>query len=347
LDRDIKIGEGNNAIAANVQDQQAWNELDAQAASIKDQLVFAKGDTAQQLNIQLDNIRAQGSFLQNRIAVRNKFIDELRVKVEALNIQILPFDERLQKLWQELTEARKQWLEQRQPLDKYCRGDFENLRRVLDAWLLIDGLWPSAFAWAALCSLELQDHEKATAYLQKVEKIPAEAGRQSRFATAQISALTGLVKSKQPGQQGKASKAIEIALRDADRKSGWETYFLVGRYYVDREREMLKAKANFEKALKIKPYCPSARLWLARIQTSSSNEEIRDLKAGTKTLESMWKSTGERSWRIGYFLFEAFHRAGRSADANRMWEKTLELAPTTRHDQIKKDRAALLASTAE
>ena len=55
--------------------------------------------------------------------------------------------------------------------------------------------------------------------------------------------------------------------------------------------------------------------------------------------------TGQRSWRLGYFLFEAFHRGGRSADANRMWEKTLELAPSERHEQIKKDRTALLAST--
>ena len=345
LDRDARIGGIQMEQAANVQDQQTWDELDVQAAQIKQQVPFAKGDMLQQLRNQLANIQMQGAFLQNRMAERQKTIAGLVVKINELNLEIQPFDEQLQKLWQELTEARKQWIEQRQPLEKYGRGDFEALQSVLDAWLLIDGLWPNAFAWAALCSVELRDYAKAAAYLEKVEKIPTEAGRQSRYITVQLSALTGLVKSKLPGQSGKAAKAIETALRDVDKKNGWETYFLVGRYYVDRERELRKAKANLEKSLKIKPNCPGARLWLARIQTTSSNDDVRDLKAGTKTLETLWHSTGQRSWRLGYFLFEAFHRGRRSADANRIWEKTLELAPSERHEQIKKDRTALLAST--
>lgn len=347
LDRDTKAGQLANARSSQLQDQQSLVALNVEAAEVKQQLSVATGGAVPALRMQLANLQGQGNAVQMRINKRVKRLNTLSAEVDALNIQVQPFDERLEKLWQELTEARKQWLEQRQPLEKYGRGDFEGLRRVLDAWLLVDGRWPNAFAWAALCSYELHDYDKAMSYLEKAENLNSEIGDQSKGAATQVTALSGLILSKVSGQSEKASKAITAALRDVDKKAGWETYFLVGRYFVDRDRELLKAKANLEMALKIKPNCPSARLWLARIQTRSSNEKIRDLNGGTKTLEYLWESSGERSWRLAYFLFEAYQRASRSADANRLWERTLELAPPDQQDQLKKDRTALLESTAD
>ncbi len=217
------------------------------------------------------------------------------------------------------------------------------LRRVLDEWLLIDGLWPNAYAWAALCSHEKQGPDKAGGYLEKAQNIPPEQWTKS--TAAQLAALAGLVTAKMPGQLQNAKKAIEKALRKVDKKTGWETYFLVGRFYVDRERELPKAKAYLEMTLKIRPNCLSAKLWLARLQTIATDDKVRDLKAGTKTLEYLWDHTGKRSWRLAFFLFEAFHRGGRSADANQMWETTMRLAPADKHEQLQVDRKRIMQVT--
>lgn len=343
LDRDVRVGQVRQAQAAILEAQQNYKALDEEAVAVRQQLAIAPPAQAAQLKAQLAVIQANGAALKVVVANRTAFISNMTPPIDALNIQIAPFDERLQKLWQELTEARKQWIELRQPTDKYARGEFEALRRVLDAWLLIDGLWPNAFAWAALCSYELHDFDKASDYLEKAQNIPQEL--RAKGTGSQLAALTGLITAKLPGQSEKARKAITIALRDVDKKTGWETYFLVGRYYVDRERELLRAKANLETALKIKPNCLSAKLWLARLQTTAADDKIRDLKAGIKTLEYLWETTGKRAWRLAFFLFEAYHRAGRSADANLLWEKSLQLAPRERHEQLKIDYKMVMETT--
>jgi tetratricopeptide (TPR) repeat protein len=344
INRDVLVGQTLQAQQAIVQADQQYKSLDADAADVRQQLAIAQGAQAAQLRAQLAAINASGAQFQATIRAQNAFIARLKPQIDALNIQVAPFDDRLQKLSQELAEARKQWLDLRQPQEKYTRGEYESLRRVLDDWLLIDGLWASAFQWAALCSYELQDYDKASDYLEKAQNLPEEA-RRSKNASAQLSALTALIYGKLPGQLEKARKAIVAALRDVDKKTGWETYFLVGRFYVDRERELLRAKANFETALKVKPNCLCAKLWLARLQTTAADDKIRDLKAGIKTLEYLWDTTGQRSWRLAFFLFEALHRSGRSADANLMWEKSLKLAPGERHEQLKNDRKMVMETT--
>lgn len=344
LNRDVLVGQVVQAQQRIDQAQQQYKSLDADAADVRAQIAIATGAQRAQLQNQLAVINASGNQLTAIVKQQQGVISNLTPQIDALNIQIAPFDERLQKLSQELAEARKQWIDLRQPQEKYTRGEHESLRRVLDDWLLIDGLWAAAFQWAALCSYELQDYDKAADYLEKVQNLPEEA-RRSKNAQSQLAALTALIYGKLPGQSEKARKAVVAALRDVDKKNGWETYFMVGRFYVDRERELLRAKANLELALKVRPSCLPAKLWLARLQTTASDDKIRDLKAGIKTLEYLWDTTGKRSWRLAFFLFEAFHRAGRSADANGMWERAIQLAPAERHDQLKTDRKMVMETT--
>jgi len=343
IQRDVMFGQARQAYATYVEAYQTYAALDGEAAAIKQQLQIAPPITARDLKAQLAVIQANGAALKVVMANQTAVVNKLKPPIDALNVEIAPFDARLQKLWQELTEARKQWLELREPMQKYARGEFEALRRVLDEWLLIDGLWPSAFAWAALCSHELREPDKAGDYLEKAQNLPDEI--RSKGVAAQLSALTGLVTGKLPGQSEKARKSIAMAQRDVDKKTGWETFFLIGRFYADRERELLRSKAAFETALKIKPNCLCAKLWLARLQTTAADEKIRDLKTGIKTLEYLWESTGKRSWRLAFFLFEALHRAGRSADANQMWEKAMQLAPAERHEQLQLDRRMIMETT--
>ncbi len=337
MERDQKVGKFTQAEAEIIADQQTRAGYQMQAMEVRQMIAGSTGNVRGNLQNQLaalnNNINALTTQIDNRIQFQKNLLN----RIGALNTQITPFDQRLVKLWAELNEARQQWLEQRQPMEKYTRGDFELLRRVLDDWLVIDGLWQNAFAWAALCSYELHEFEKAADYLEKAQKVPDGVHR-SRRDTAQLSALTGLVRGKQQGQSDKARQAITIALRDVDKKSGWETHFLVGRFYADRPPELSRARAQFEMALKIRPNCRSAQLWLARVQTIASSEKVRDLPSAIKTLETLWESTGKRSWRIAYFLFEALHGGGRTDDAARFWDKAMELAPPERHKQLQADR---------
>lgn len=338
--RDVLLGNFNQAEALIVEAKQNFAALANNEVELKRQLALSNGPAAQQLQSQIAASQAQRQNLTTGVNNQLAIQMNLKPKIDALNNTIRPYDAELMQLWNQLNEARKQWLEIRQPMEKYSRGEFESLRRVLDDWLLIDGLWHTAFAWAALCSHELQDSDKASEYLEKSQNIPPEF--QSKSSMAQLAALTAVVVAKLPAQAPRAAKAAAAALRDADKKIDWATYFLVGRYYADRERELSRAKANFESALKIKPNCLSAKLWLARIQTTAADEKVLDPKAGLKTLEYLWTTTGKRSWRLAYFQFEALHRAGRAEDADLMWEQALRLAPAQRHEQMRADRKRLL-----
>jgi tetratricopeptide (TPR) repeat protein len=340
VDRDGKVDQMRNAQAAILDAQQTWLVLDAQAASLRSQMSVAKGAAAQQVATQLTNIQIQGANLVSLINERSEFINSLVPPIEALNAKIRPLDDQQRGLYTELIEARKQWLADHDPVQKYVRGDFEPLREALEQWLLIDPLWPSAYSWAALCAFELHEFEKAAEYLGKAQNVTDE---RSKTTAAQLHALTGLIYAKLPGQSEKAKKAIGLAERDTDTNKikNWESNFLIGRYYLDREREWLKAKARFEKSLKVRPSAACTRLWLARLQTTASSEKVRDLPRGTLTLESLWDSTGKRSWQLAYFLFEAYYRAGNSAEADRIWTRAIELAPAERHEQLESDRREL------
>jgi hypothetical protein len=50
---------------------------------------------------------------------------------------------------------------------------------------------------------------------------------------------------------------------------------------------------------------------------------------------------------MAYFLFEALHRAGRDADAARLWDKAIELAPADQQDRLRGDRKRLLEAKPE
>ncbi len=340
LERDTELGKAQIAENERLAAVNQYNALEKNAVELQRQISFAGPATIDRLKAQLRNVQGQMVNCEATARGRKAYIESLAPGINALNIQIAPFDARLQKLWQELNEARKQWLELRQPMEKYARGEFEALRGVLDEWLLIDGLWPSAFAWAALCSYEMEEIDKAFDYLEKARNSPSDVWTKS--TVAQLGALTGLVTAKMPGQASKSSREISRAITKVDKKSGWETYFLVGRYYVEREHNASRAKAHLESALKIRPNCLCAKLWLARLQTTSKDPKVRDLAGGTKSLEYLWEHTGKRSWRLAFFLFDAYQQGKRTSEANQMWEIALRLAPADQHEQLKKDRDEIL-----
>lgn len=344
LKRDPLLVLYNQAQEAIRQATLAIGQLDQQAAQIQRRIGITNGDMKAQLQNQLAAIRGQAQILNQEIAYNNAGIQRISPDLTALNLQIAPFDQRLAKLWAELNEARKQWLELRQPVEKYSRGEFELLRRVLDDWLLIDGLWPAAFSWAALCAYEMDDLEKAAEYIEKAQALRTGVF-ESKKPWPHLEALGGMIGFKRPGQSGKAQTAIQKALTLVDKKNDWLTYFLVGRCYVDREREMSRAKANFDKALKIKPDCLCAKLWLARVQTTAPQEGLRDVPAGTKGLEYLWEKTGKRSWRLGYFLVEAYIAGAQTAKAAMLWETVLPMAPADQRDQLQLRRKKALEKT--
>jgi tetratricopeptide (TPR) repeat protein len=254
-------------------------------------------------------------------------------KLTALNIALKPLDDRLIKLWQELNSCRKQWLDLRVPHEKYARSDFEQLKIVIDDWLRIDGLWPDAFCWGALCAYELGDYEKAEQLVASADKIRTEV-LGSRKTWSQVEALQGLIACRATGQRGKSVGFIEKAMGHVDQKKDWVTHFVAGRAASEHERLATKAKAYFDRALKIKPNSLCVKYHMALLQTTSGNKSVLDVAAGTKLLESVWSRTGKRSWRMSFALVKAYDAAKHKADADNQWEATLALAPPSKHAEL-------------
>lgn len=278
-------------------------------------------------------VRNKQAFIRNNGAE----INNRKPRLDALNNSLKPLDDRLRKLWEELNACRKQWLEIRVPHDKYARAEFESVKRVVDDWLRVDGLWPQAYCWGALCAFELGDYEKAAEMIEKADKLRVEIF-QSKKTWPQIEAYKGLVSYHLPGQRSKSAKWIQAAMTNVDKKRDWETHFVAGRALAENKQTASRAKAYFEQALKIKPNCGCAKYWLARLQTTSSDKSVRDVTAGTKTLESLWSRTNKRSWRISLALAKAYDADNRTPDADRQWEATSALAPADVHSDLKSQR---------
>lgn len=330
--RDILQGEINqlnqNVLAAN----QAISRGQAQLRNLERQAKLNGNE-----NGAIDQIRdVQFSIGQAQTAIRfsQSEIAKRVPELDAFNAQIKPLDERLRKLWEELNNSRKQWLELRQPQKKYAYGNFELMKKVLDDWLLIDGLWPEAFCWAALCAYELGNYESAWEYVDKA----AEIRRILNFPKAwpQGEALRGLIAAKVPSRRGKSAGYLQSALvyANKNKKSDWQTYFLVGRAAVESDKAAPKAKANFEKALKINSDVACVKFWYGRLQTTSTVDTVRDVKEGTNRLEAMWLKSTKKSWRLSHALVLAYDAAKRDADATKAWEVTLELAPRSEHSNL-------------
>jgi tetratricopeptide (TPR) repeat protein len=190
----------------------------------------------------------------------------------------------------------------------------------------MDGQWPEAFAWAALCAYELDDIRSAADYLEKAQRLNADLSRSNK-KLPQLEALAAIIRRKQPGQAIKAEAALANAIRLADKNSDWETYFLLGRYYFEVPDDGVRAQMHFQRALAIESNCDCARLWLARLQSTSTLPTVRDLYAGTTCLEQLWKKSGEQSWRLACFLAEAYSASERETEAEEMRRTAAELAP--------------------
>jgi tetratricopeptide (TPR) repeat protein len=313
----------NDATAAAAQAEKQIFTLQQQIAASNDAALKNALSNQQQI---LANLKLLAQNNANAINMRQP-------KLNALNIAIKPLDDRLRKLWEELNSCRKQWLDLRVPHEKYARSDFEQLKIVIDDWLRIDGLWPDAFCWGALCAFELGDYEKAQELVERADKIRTEV-LGSRKTWSQVEALQGLIASRAPGQRGKSTGFIDKAMGHVDREKDWVTHFVAGRAASEHERLATKAKAYFDRALKIKPNSLCVKYHLALLQTTSPNKSVVDVAAGTKLLESVWSRTGKRSWRMSFALVKAYDAAKRKADADNQWEATLALAPAGKHAEL-------------
>ncbi len=336
--RDVLVGQSMQAAAQLNGAQQAAASANQTIAQCNRQLQITSGDVAKQLNNKKNAAQALLGNANNNARQANAVIGANQPQINALNAQLKPLDDQLQQLWNELEECRKQWVEIRQPVDKYSRGDFERLRKVLDDWLLIDGLWPQAHSWGALCAYELEDYAAALDYVEKADEIRVNVFR-ARVQWPELAALYGLIGRKLPGQSVKANKSLAEALKLIDRNVHVEAYFLLARCYSERPEEHLKAKANFENSLKLRPNYVCAQLGLARLQATSNNDKVRDQVAGTKTLERLWAKTGKRSWRVAYYLVEAYDASRQPNEAAKYWQIVMDSdAPAEWKEKIAKER---------
>lgn len=298
------------------------------------------GQNNQATQDEISNQQDQIRLANEAIAYNQDEIAERATEINALNLQIEPLDARLFKLWTELNGCRKQWLEIRQPQLKYAYGHIESLKRVIDDWVLLDGLWPDAFCWAALCNYELGNYEEAWANVEQA----AELRTTLRFpkAWAQGEALRGLIAAQMRERRNKSAGFLQAASLFAakDKNTNWETHFLIGRASFDNDKMAAKAKASFEKALKIQPDAACVQYWNARLQTTSSVPAVRDVERGTKTLETLWARSTKTSWRLSNALVTAYDAYDQEAKSKDLWEITLQLAPKAEHDGLIEARKA-------
>lgn len=276
---------------------------------------------------------------RNSLNFNNQQIANKRPQILALENQLAPINARLRKLMEQMIDARKQWLDAHELREKYARGDYERLRGVLDAWLLIDGLWPEAHCWAALCAYELGELQSADDYCSKARSLYQEQIDRSK-PNPQIRALEGLIWMKREGASARAKDALAEAERLSRKKKSndWQTFFLVGRAWADRpfEADQRKALAKFNDALKHDPECRCAEIAKARLQTTTRHEKLKDLEQGIATLERHWKSTGERSWRLAVDLARAYRAAGNSAASASFCEAAFSFAPLECREDIER-----------
>ncbi len=297
-------------------------------------------NNAEAINNQIQNVENQIRLANNAITINQEEIAERAPEINALNLQIAPLHERLLKLWVELNGFRKQWLEVRQPQFKYAHGNFEGLKKVIDDWVLIDGLWPEAFCWAALSNYELGNYQEAW---ENVERA-AELRKTLRFskAWAQGEALRGMIAAQLPDRRGKAAGHLQSAQLyvNKDKNTNWQVFFLIGRAVVENEKQAAKARVNFDKALKINPDATCVKYWNAHLQITTTTGTVRDVATGIKTLEELWEKSTKQSWRLAQELVLAYDAAYRKADADKTWEVVLELAPKAKHEELQAARAA-------
>jgi hypothetical protein len=328
----------NNAITTG---QQTILQLQNEARRLQQNLqnnVDTQGAQAEigNINVQIRNI--------NRLISENELEIRLRTpKITDLNGKISPLEAQLVKLWLDLNTCRQQWLEIRQPQQKYANGDYEGLKQAIDDWLLMDNLWPEALCWAALCRYELGDYQAAWDHVEQASGV-----RQSlNFpkAWAQGEALRGLIAAKLPEYRGKAANHVQLAnvYVAKDKKTNWVVFFILGRAQCDNEKLAGKAKANFEKALKINSGTECVQYWYARLKTSTTVASVRDVEAGTKTLEELWKHSTKKSWRLAFAMVLAYDSGNRAKDANEAWDIVQSLAAANELEKLQQERVATQA----
>lgn len=301
------------------------------------------GQQAANIDREIGNLQTTINQANIVISTNERVVGEKLPQLTALNAQLAPLDQKLWQLWSEMNECRKQWLAVRQPQIKYAVGDYRSLKSVLDAWLRIDGLWPEAHCWAALCAYEQGEYEAAGAALEKAGECRLKLALPKPWPQGE--ALRGLISLRYPGERGKASTRLKDALTLAInfKKTEWTTYFLVGRAYSERENDATRAKAQFEKALKNAPDAACVKFALARLQTTSTHKSVRDVPAGLASLEYLWERSTRRSYWMSHALVVAYDAADRKADAEKLWSVTLQLAPASEHRTLEKLRQELAA----
>lgn len=307
------------------------NTQGAAAARIVAELNQKKNSSPGRTNPQLNASLRQAEKLYSEatyVATIARQDMELREpRILALNNQINPLEVRMQQLWNELEECRRQWCSIRQPALKYARGDYQALRKVLDDWLLIDGLWPSAYVWAALCAHELGDGSLGIEYLQRAEDIRTKIV-QAKESWPALSAAYGLLLGKMPGKASRgANKRIEearsrmVKLEKSRTNTEWDAYFILGLVFSGDENDHVRAKVYFERALGHNPYCVCSAIGLARLQTTSTQDRVRDVDAGLKTIEKLWSVSVTKNWRLTADLAIAYSAAGHTEEAKRLWQQ--------------------------
>jgi hypothetical protein len=315
------------AAAADIQ----VKNLDAQLNVLKQRVRFS--NVGLLLNAQEDKLRAErDGYARTRDtnnAEAENHVARLAQLKETLQYSFIKFKRR----WDELNDCRKRWLEICRPHDKYARADFEGARRVTDEWLQVDNLWMDAYCWSALCAYELGEFLPAKERIETAEKLRTEVLRQVRPIRL-IEAMQGLIAIQLPAQRSKSASIVQKAMTNVD-KDDWQTPFVAGRAAVELGRQDSRAKAFFERTLKINPDCQYAKYWLGHLQTTSTETRVRDLDAGIAMLESTWSFSGMQSWRIGVALARAYDAAGREPAASRQWKSTLELVPVSERSKLK------------
>src|SRR5262249_28003589 len=156
----------------------------------------------------------------------------------------------------------------------------------------------------------------------------------TRRLVSQIYATRAFVAIGIPQQRSKFDGFLLKAISDADKQNDWQTHYIAGRAVMEPGRQDSKAKALFGRAISINSRCDCANYWLACLQSTSSDQSVKDPGAGTRLLESLWSGSDKKSWRLSFALVRAYDADKKADDAEQQWNATLTLAPAEEREKL-------------
>lgn len=300
-----------------------------------------------------DNLTAKLSLIEDdirdtkdSIAASERLSLRLNGELGALSQEIAPIEQRLQAIWQDMMDLRRQWIAERDLFKKFARADLEQAEQVIQEWDEVDGAWSEMYCFAALVSVRQGKLDLARRRAEQAEKAWKQYAGTQDANWPLLDAVQALILVQERSTRQKGLSKLEDAYRRANSLAqsdhpadAWLLFLLIGEAYAQTETRQKQALAAFDRA--VDSGAPDSMVSLSRcLVLLEGRSDLRDPQAAYDLLLPIWTRTGERSWRIAYALTIAEDALGEAELAQAYWRHVEAGAPPELLASLAKRRAA-------